>query len=561
MSVQAQVRNAVAIVRPQLTYEGTTTYLYISDYFKKENYQDISDYFRSMTKGGHGSGYLTKDAAGRTLVITAKHVVVFSDKASLEIQKDNGKVVKITDCPIIYRDDDVDFAVVLVPPEKTADLGDDVVYLQLADGEPTDGTEVWSAGYPALLNQPAWQLGKGNITNHRLVVEALGLAESSVFIQHTAPIDPGNSGGPLLIGDPKDPASMRVLGINTWMALGRQSANFAVSIQNLKEAFGRIPAAEKDKTEQAAQVVESKARELIVELNKAEWSRFGANRYVSYKMAAKLGWNTFTEGLREESESSAKDWAARLFSSTVETLRQFLYLRMHKVIYHAGTPLEFVGIQPSPDISNGYRVEMVRGKDKYSMDWVQEAGSWHVAALILPSGAASGAALGKSPPPPPKPKEPVTHTPTALLLTVGVNVVPLITGWEPHAGVGLGYTFGVASWLTFGGYLDYSSASSLVSGSTQEALNIMEATVFMHFNLPIGTSGIFPYLSLGASGGIEVPENNPPAPSLAANGGIGFCLSTAGRISFGVEVLGRFGIEDTVIPRLENIAVGCYLTL
>ncbi len=560
MSVQAQVRNAVAIVRPQLTYEGTTTYLYIADYFKKENYQDISDYFRSMTKGGHGSGYLTKDDAGRTLVITAKHVVVFADKASLEIQKDNGKVVKITDCPILYRDDDVDFAVVLVPQEKTAELGDDVVYLQLADGEPSDGTEVWSAGYPALLNQPAWQLGKGNITNHRLVVEALGLAESSVFIQHTAPIDPGNSGGPLLIGDPKDPASMRVLGINTWMALGRQSANFAVSIQNLKEAFGRIPAAEKD-TEEASQVVESKAKELIEELNKAEWSRYKANRYVSYKMAAKLGWNTFMEGLREETESNAKDWAGRLFSSTVETLRQFLYLRMHKVIYHKGTPLEFVSIQASPDISSGYRVEMACGKDKYSMDWVQEAGSWHVATLILPSGAASGTALGKTPPAPPKPRDPVTKPPTAVILTAGVDAVPLMTGWEPRATVGLGYTFGVASWFSFGGYLDYSSASSLVTGSTQEALDIVEAAVFVHFNLPIGTSGWFPYLSLGSAAGMEMSQDRSPALSLAANGGIGVCYVVSGRVSFGAELLGRFGIEDSVIPRLETIAVGFYVTL
>jgi serine protease Do len=48
------------------------------------------------------------------------------------------------------------------------------------------------------------------------------------FIQHTAQVDPGNSGGPLLIVQASSPGGYAVVGINTLSALWRQAANYAI---------------------------------------------------------------------------------------------------------------------------------------------------------------------------------------------------------------------------------------------------------------------------------------------------------------------------------------------
>lgn len=78
------------------------------------------------------------------------------------------------------------------------------------------------------------------ISNRRVIVEDLGPAEHAVYTQHFAPIDPGNSEGPLLTENPADLSTIRVVGINTWMIRGRQNANFAVHLEKLKAAIAGI---------------------------------------------------------------------------------------------------------------------------------------------------------------------------------------------------------------------------------------------------------------------------------------------------------------------------------
>lgn len=65
--------------------------------------------------------------------------------------------------------------------------------------ENEDGTEVWSAGFPGLGGKPMWQLGKGTITNASAKIKELIAPNISTIIQHSAEVDAGNSGGPLLL--------------------------------------------------------------------------------------------------------------------------------------------------------------------------------------------------------------------------------------------------------------------------------------------------------------------------------------------------------------------------
>jgi serine protease Do len=60
------------------------------------------------------------------------------------------------------------------------------------------------------------------------------------YIQHTAQVDPGNSGGPLLVADPQAPAGYVVAGINTLSFRRRQAANYSIPIKNVLELIVHI---------------------------------------------------------------------------------------------------------------------------------------------------------------------------------------------------------------------------------------------------------------------------------------------------------------------------------
>jgi len=91
-----------------------------------------------------------------------------------------------------------------------------------------DGDGVFSAGFPALGNQRLWQLGRGFVTNATARIEDLLDPELSTLIQHSAQIDAGNSGGPLMVRPSDNDPQMYVVGINTWKADSRQDVNLSL---------------------------------------------------------------------------------------------------------------------------------------------------------------------------------------------------------------------------------------------------------------------------------------------------------------------------------------------
>jgi S1-C subfamily serine protease len=558
--LHAQIRNSVPIVRPKLTQEGKDTYVAISEYFSGIGQKDNANYFKSMSEGGFGSGYLSLDASGRTIVVTARHVVTFADKAELEFQKEDGKSFKIADCPVIYIDDDIDFAVILIPSDKTAELGSDITPLSLSQAEVKEGLEVWSAGYPGLLNNPAWQFAKGNITNSRLIVEKFGSPESAIFIQHTAPIDPGNSGGPLLVGDQDVPLSWEVVGINTWVVKDRQSANFAVSVEMLKKAFERIPAVAESMT--AEETVAARSKEFMDAINQPGWSRYLGDRFISDRIVAETGWKVYQEQINKVTQEDYRDWYSRLFSGrAADTIREFLFYEFYLILHSVRSPMEYVGISKNPggeSDGESYRVEMVSGKRRFFVDWVLEYGSWRVSAASLPYDILHGAAAIRSPSDPPRD---AALTPWAFLTSFSIDAIPTLLGYYFKYGFGLGYTFGLAPWFTCGGSLALNYSSSLVVGTSQVVNTLLEVNAFSHFNLPIGNTGVFPYLTMGPSVGAKLRSGNSSdlGFSAALQGGLGVQICSPDRASAGVEVVGRFGLDD-VLLRIQSIYMRVYFT-
>lgn len=104
----------------------------------------------------------------------------------------------------------------------------DLPTLSFASTSVSDGQEVFTAGYPGLGDKPAWQLGKGIVSNSAFFDEDLTKNDSLSLIQHTAQIDAGSSGVPLLVRNNDQENSYRVVGLNTWKAVARENANFAI---------------------------------------------------------------------------------------------------------------------------------------------------------------------------------------------------------------------------------------------------------------------------------------------------------------------------------------------
>lgn len=159
---------------------------------------------------GAGSGFVvTPDG----YVMTNSHVV--SNRSQIRVRTPAGETIEGR---LAGDDPATDLALVRVEPSALAGtflaidgaLAPRVGQLAVAIGNPLGFESTVSAGVVSALGRSLH--GKGG----RLI---------DGVIQHTAPLNPGNSGGPLLDG------RGRVLGVNTAIIAGSQSIGFAVAVE------------------------------------------------------------------------------------------------------------------------------------------------------------------------------------------------------------------------------------------------------------------------------------------------------------------------------------------
>jgi hypothetical protein len=107
--------------------------------------------------------------------------------------------------------------------------------LAFAGAPAEEGTDVFAAGFPGLGFEQIWQFSKGIVSNARMRLPRDPVEDAEVnetrfgpFIQHTAPIDSGNSGGPLLVAQAGVPIGYAVAGINARTATRRAATFFAI---------------------------------------------------------------------------------------------------------------------------------------------------------------------------------------------------------------------------------------------------------------------------------------------------------------------------------------------
>jgi len=184
-----------------------------------------------------GSGFLVKwtrrDGRTETLVVTNRHVmegaleaeVLFASEVDTRDRRDNAGA---RPAHLVAADEADDIAILRVDAEGAAAQAPGLTFRT----DPAREQEVVvAAGFPGVGMRPSFQVTNGVVSNAHFGSEErdTGIA----YLQHTAAIDPGNSGGPLLDD------SGRLLGMNTAKLHGRDNVSLAIPGARIRFALRR----------------------------------------------------------------------------------------------------------------------------------------------------------------------------------------------------------------------------------------------------------------------------------------------------------------------------------
>ena len=260
----AQVRSKVCIVRPNYSEKVIQLITDFIPRLEKLGVEDPEQYVEDfLTKGISGSGFVYVAPDGKNYIITNRHVISDAATSTVIFEDEKNKTQKsISGMKILAADAALDLAILEFPEDEQPFTSGFDFYT----GDINDGDTVYTAGFPGLMGKPVWQFGTGIITNSLVEAEEMINPELSSLIQHSAQIDGGNSGGPLMIKS-KD-GDYKVVGINTWKITNRQDTNFAIPASTVIKFIDSVLSGKNDSAEDSFSVITKKATKLHKSLNK-----------------------------------------------------------------------------------------------------------------------------------------------------------------------------------------------------------------------------------------------------------------------------------------------------
>lgn len=209
-------------VRPPTKVEQTFTEL-----ASATDDEDERAFYEARAKGAFGSGFLVvrsgPDGGREVLVVTNRHVVDLGERAALELA--DGSNLGLAD--IVYTDPTHDVAIL----RPTGKLGIERGFA-FSTSPAKDQQVVIATGFPGMVGRPSYQTTRGYVSNESFRLEEAA-TRPLTYVQHTAPIDPGSSGGPLT--DERG----HVLGVNTMKVTNREAVGLAVPSSAILEAIRR----------------------------------------------------------------------------------------------------------------------------------------------------------------------------------------------------------------------------------------------------------------------------------------------------------------------------------
>lgn len=214
------LRQSVCVVYPEYTEREKSTMADYALYLARAGYRSASRQLTTYRSDDmFGSGVVVEDL-GHKFILTNRHVTGYAQTATIVFQL-HDKNIRYEHCRVLGSSMSTDLAAIELPDDCPQ------IPLPLATTVIDDGLAIVAAGFPGLGTKASWQMTQGIISNASMQHEDLG---SQTLIQHTAAIDPGSSGGPLLI---KENGKYHIAGINTWKAVGRENVGIAIPVTDV----------------------------------------------------------------------------------------------------------------------------------------------------------------------------------------------------------------------------------------------------------------------------------------------------------------------------------------
>jgi len=191
----------------------------------------------TAASGWVGSGVLLNYRDG-LFVLTNQHVIDGIYDVGIRFKKQDGMETGYGELVFLGADAEKDLALF-----RFENAVPDLKGLEFMRHELKEGDDVYSAGFPAVGNNPIWQFTRGIVSNISVTILNDDGTVQGPYIQHTAPTDPGNSGGPLLV---YSAGAFVLAGINVGTVRSRQAANFSIPVKTIKGFLDSVLDGEQD---------------------------------------------------------------------------------------------------------------------------------------------------------------------------------------------------------------------------------------------------------------------------------------------------------------------------
>jgi serine protease Do len=368
------LRQNTVSVRVQAPDRIAALFQGIADRMNQKGKPQLAEFFEAQTGGAFGSGFLVK-RGDEMFVVTNRHVVDFADEAEIALDGDE----KTYPMEVVYTDAVYDLAVLAFGASKPRG----VPGMRLGSGV-KDLQTVIATGYPGLDGRPSYQITRGQVSNERFVADSRG--KKIALIQHTAPIDPGSSGGPLTN------ESGAVVGVNFVKYAGRDNVYLAIPA----EAVGKVldVAVETKQGRRDAKWLGGRLGKacgtLVGGLRRADEPSIDVYDLITNDVVAEKGIESMDAVAKYD-----KDAWPMFFENPTAMMRIAIAMRLWKEAHGAaGLPVSCTPLAQDPNAGTvKLRVSFERG-DRETV-WRFEQGSWKLAAFDKMTGAPAPPPAGK----------------------------------------------------------------------------------------------------------------------------------------------------------------------
>jgi serine protease Do len=214
----------------------------IAEELEQRGQRNAARGIENYLQGYCGTGVIYVSGDGANYIITNHRIISQAEGLSITFEKPDGGKTSYTGLSIVAADEEMDLALLVFKNgERPFSAGLPPLGRQLWREETVYAVGFSGTGKSGGENTAAWEIEQGEVSD--LYVRIPGNDEimrmMGPYIRHTAPVDPGNSGGPLLARDSGAPAGYAIAGINT-LNTRDQGTNYAIPINRVEDFLQEV---------------------------------------------------------------------------------------------------------------------------------------------------------------------------------------------------------------------------------------------------------------------------------------------------------------------------------